>query len=52
MRVGDANFRGTYHMGYTEIIDPGASGEAGFSGLALKTCSRAKRTSNESKENI
>jgi len=43
MRVGDANFRGTYHMGYTEIIDPGASGEAGFSGLALKTYPRAKR---------
>jgi len=30
-------------MGYTEIIDPGASGEAGFSGLALKTYPRAKR---------
>jgi len=36
MRVEDANSRDTWYMGYTEIIDCGAFGEADFSALALK----------------
>ena len=32
-------------MGYTEIIDPGASGEAWFSRVGTETCLKAEKDS-------
>lgn len=43
MRGGDANFRDTQDVGYTEIIDPGASGEVGFFRIGTQTCPRAEK---------
>ena len=38
MRVADGDFRLTSPMGYTEIIDSGASGEADFFRIGTQTC--------------
>jgi hypothetical protein len=45
MRMGDADFRDTRHVEYTEIIDSGAFSEAEFSGIGTQTCLKAEKDS-------
>ena len=43
MRVLDANFRDTQHMGYTETIDSGAFGACDFVMIDTQTCPKAEK---------
>jgi hypothetical protein len=45
MRDGGASFRGIRHVGYTEIMDPGASGEAYSFRIGTHTCLKAEKDS-------